>query len=161
MSVRVISKALAVGELSALKNKKVEFRRIAGNTLILYFDGIPGDERFTTLWINPGWRYAKNDRWLLGSADIPRQIAEGEDENSYRARFDEICDRCELTGSRVVHLTVAEDSSDLMIELTEGQKLVSFASYTESENWRLTNRHKGMMICGALYGYEERKLNNK
>ena len=139
-------------ELSSLIGRKVSFRRIAGNTIILYFGGEPGDDSVTTLSIDPSWRYANDGKWILGSGEIPWET---EDENS--SRFNAICDLCKpLVYSVVKVVTLSSDSSDIEIIFSGNQKLCSFASYTDDDNWTYNNRQKKKNIYGSLAGYEEK-----
>lgn len=142
-------------ELSFLIGREVSFRRIAGNTIILYFGGEPGDDAVTTLRIDPSWRYFNLGKWLLGSGDLPWEKDENESEDEFSTRFNEICDVCApLVHSIVESVSLAPNSSDIEINFSGNQRLVSFAGYTDEEGWVYTNRLKNKKIYGLLNSYE-------
>ncbi|NLV32699.1 MAG: hypothetical protein GXY47_16280 [Acidobacteria bacterium] len=142
-------------ELSYLEGKEVSHRRIAGNTIILYFGGDPGDDFVTTLSMAPSWRYSKANEWLLGSGDLPWEKEENETDDDFANRFNKICDNCKLlAGSLVRQIAISRNSSDLEINFSGKQKMVSFGAYKNEENWVFNNRIKGIRIYGSLDGYE-------
>jgi hypothetical protein len=57
-------------ELNALVHQTVTFRRIAGNHIIVYFLGEPGDKNVISVFLDPSWRYQKKGRVVVGSYDF-------------------------------------------------------------------------------------------
>ena len=146
---------LAQQELSFLLGQEVSFRRMAGNTLILYFGGEPGDDSVTTLSIDPSWRYARSGEWLLGSGDIPWEKEEEETGEAFSVRFNEICDICmPLFSSIVERISLSSNSADIEITFSSNQKVVSFAGYTDDYSWGFKNGLTRKRVYGSLKGYE-------
>lgn len=138
--------------LSNLQEETVCYRRTVCNTIILYFFGVPGDNDFATIRINPSWRYSISNRILVGSGDVPDR-EECESREEYRKRFNEICDiNLPIVGSKVKRISMDTNSTDLLLEFSDKQKLVSFASYTDSECWYYTDRKNGIRIIATSIG---------
>jgi hypothetical protein len=58
-------------ELKKLIQMTVSFKRIAGNSIIIYFFGEPGDATVVSMFIDPTWRYQKQGKVVVGSQDFP------------------------------------------------------------------------------------------
>src|SRR5215470_5337904 len=78
-------------ELKGLINQTVTFKRVAGNSIIVYFFGEPGDDGVISVFIDPSWRYQKNGKVIVGSHDL--QIEEGDfnSKEEYEERFHHLC----------------------------------------------------------------------
>ena len=58
-------------EILNLIDNIVTHKRIAGNAIILYFDGAPGEPNTKSLWVDPSWRYERDKKYIVGSEDFP------------------------------------------------------------------------------------------
>ncbi len=146
-------------ELHNLLGQRISFKRIAGNTIILYFGGKPGDINITTLRIDPSWRYLKNNKWVLGSGDLPWEKEEKESKEDYSNRFNQLCSASDnLNGAVINNISINQNSSDLRIDISNSQQIVSFSPFLDEENWVYRNRGSGLTICASVNGFEHRSI---
>src|SRR5262245_11189084 len=61
-------------ELNGLIHQTCTFKRIAGNSIIIYFFGEPGDDSVIGVFVDPSWRYQKNGKIILGSYDLQIKV---------------------------------------------------------------------------------------
>lgn len=53
--------------IQRVTGQAVTFRRLAGNTLILYLNCNPGDNHGYSVWIEPTWHFSNTTEVLVGS----------------------------------------------------------------------------------------------
>src|SRR5579872_4327898 len=103
-------------ELNELVQKTVTFKRIAGNSIIIYFFGEPGDEGISSIFLDPSWRYQLNGRIIVGSYDLQLDANNFNSKQEYEERFDYLCSLTDpIKGSDLVDYNIDLDSSDLTL----------------------------------------------
>jgi len=98
-----------------LVGRPVTDRQLAGNTLSLWVDHVPGDggRRGWTVWLEPTWNVVGPDRVLAGSMQ-----AQDEEEDSGWQAVAEAADG--LVGRAVERLEVEAVTGDLIVGLSGG-----------------------------------------
>ncbi|HEV2175804.1 MAG TPA: hypothetical protein VGW33_01150 [Terriglobia bacterium] len=127
-------------KLDELVNQHVTFTRIAGNSIIVYFFGEPGDKTVHSVWLNPTWRYERDRRIVMGSQDLPWH-EDFKSSEEYEREFHRVCNLCDpLYGSTLLKATVDFASSDLTLEFSGEQILRKFAnSASDDQAWTYRN----------------------
>ena len=150
-------------ELNKLLGERVLYKRVAGNSLIFYFFGEPGDPNVRSIWLEPPWRYERGGRVVAGSYDIPYDEADFETKEEYRREFDRICGLSDaLEKSELLSLKVDEASSDLTLEFSDGQRVRSFASSAfEMPAWTYRNVPRDLAVHVSPGGIEARELTKR
>lgn len=116
-------------ELQHLVGETITYKRIAGNCIIVYFFGGPGDATVKLVDIEVPWRYEKHGKILLGSYDLSLHKEDFESIEEYRAAFERLCKiPSSLNGSRLESCAVDPVSSDLTLEFSDGQTLRNFSN---------------------------------
>jgi len=130
-------------DLKCLIHQTVTFKRIACNSIIIYFFGEPGDDTVISVFIDPTWRYHKNAKIIVGSYDLQIEASEFKthDEDEYEERFDYLCSLTDgLIGAALINCTVEPESWDIIMEFSDNQVLRSFAnSAFDDKNWTYRN----------------------
>jgi hypothetical protein len=131
-------------ELGGLIHQTVTFTRIAGNSIIIYFFGEPGDDSVISVFIDPTWRYQKNGKIILGSYDLQIDEENFDSKEAYEDRFHHLCSLTgDLWGAELVSCTIDPESSDITMEFSGGQVVRNFAnSGFEDEHWTYRNLQK-------------------
>lgn len=116
-------------ELRNLIGESVAFKRIAGNSIIVYFHGEPGDESVVSIFIAPTWRYENGGKVCVGSYDLQLDESDFASEDEYSQAFERLCSLTDgLVGARLVDCAVDSVSSDLTLAFAGGQVLRNFAN---------------------------------
>ena len=119
---------LTVG-LKELIAQKVSFRRIAGNSIFIYFFGGPGDASVVSIEFDPPWRYERDGKVIVASYDFWLQESDFESKDNYQETFHRRCALCDpLIGSNLLSFNLDIASSDLALQLSNGQTLRNFAN---------------------------------
>ena len=74
-------------ELNTLIGQSVSFKRVAANSVIIYFFGGPGDSSVLSVFIDPNlWRYEQEGKVILGSYDVSMDESESDSRrnNTYK-----------------------------------------------------------------------------
>lgn len=128
--------------MTALIQQPVTFKRIAGNSIIIYFFGEPGDDSVVSVFIDPSWRYHLNGKVLVGSYDLLIEESDFNTKEEYEERFDYLCALTDaIKGAILVNFTIDPESSDLTMEFSGNQRLCNFANsgfdekYWTYRNW--------------------------
>jgi hypothetical protein len=131
-------------ELNCLIHQTVTFIRIAGNSIIIYFFGEPGDDSIISLFIDPTWRYQNNGKIILGSYDLQIDEENFDSKEAYEERFHHLCSLTDgLSGAELVNANIDLESSDIRMEFSDGQVVRNFAnSAFEDEHWTFRNLQK-------------------
>jgi hypothetical protein len=137
-------------ELNDLLQQPVSFKRIAGNSIIIYFFGEPGDGSVVSLFINPSLRYQKDGKVVIGSYDLLVDEDEFPSAEEYKQRFDYLCSLTdELANAELLSCFIESESSDLTLKFSNGQVIRSFAnSAFDKDRWTYRNRPK--QICAHV-----------
>ncbi len=127
--------------------QKVTFRRLAGNTLILYLNCFPGENHGYSVWIEPTWHCSSTSKVLVGS----RQ-AQVDDEQE----LDEISELMDvLDKAEVESISIDPVSHDLHILFEHGYSVKTFVSDpTDELIWYIKDRTKGLKLYASPNGVE-------
>ena len=114
-------------ELALLIGEPIVFTRLVINTLIVYFCGEPGDETVRSTWLNPTWRYERDQRVVLGSDDL---YLDRDDPDPEKEREAEWTRRCNIIHQRdtakLESIDAYELSADHVIRFSRRQVLRQF-----------------------------------
>ena len=136
-------RAMTVDSLKAtlyeLVGEPVAVKRIAANSILLYFFGGPGDPAAVGIFIDPSWRYERAGQVILGSYDLQLETLHDSPKAERDREFDRLCSLCEpIEGSRLANYKLDVPSFDITLELSGGQILRKFASSAFDEpEWTL------------------------
>ncbi len=141
-------------ETSKLIGEEVRFKRIAGNTIIIYFFGEPGDDTVVSLFINPSWRYERNHKVIVGSADFPWDEDDFDSKEEYEQTFERMCVLSDgLTGARLLNCGIDATSSDVTLSFSDDQTIRNFAnSAFDKSAWTYRNHPHQLTACISPLG---------
>ncbi|OAB38589.1 hypothetical protein PMSD_06115 [Paenibacillus macquariensis subsp. defensor] len=54
----------------SLIGKTINFTRLAGNSLIIYLDCIPGEDKGYSIWLEPTWHLHDESKVIIGSRQL-------------------------------------------------------------------------------------------
>src|SRR5215471_11052639 len=109
-------------ELNGLIHQTVTFKRIAGDSIIIYFFGEPGDDSVISVFVDPTWRYQTNGKVILGSYDLQIDEENFDSKEAYEERFHHLCSLTDgLKGAELVRWKMDPESSDITMRLSGGQ----------------------------------------
>jgi hypothetical protein len=131
-------------ELNGLIHQTVTFKRIAGNSIIIYFFGEPGDDSVISVFVDPSWRYQKDGKIILGSYDLQIDEENFDSEEAYEERFHHLCSLTDsISGAELISCAIGLESSDINMEFSGGQVVRNFAnSGFEEKHWTYRNLPK-------------------
>ena len=130
-------------ELNGLIHQTVTFKRIAGDSIIIYFFGEPGDDSVISVFIDPTWRYQQNGKIILGSYDLQIDEENFDSKEAYEERFYHLCSLTDgLSGAELVSANIDLESSDIRMEFSDGQVVRNFANSAFEDNWTFRNLQK-------------------
>ncbi len=137
-------------ELKKLIQTTVSFKRIAGNSIIIYFFGEPGDATVVSLFINPTWRYQKQGKIIVASLDFRCEESDFNSKEEYEQTFDRMCSLTDdIKGSKLINCEIDLMSSDVTLEFSGNQILRNFANSAFDHNaW--TYRNHPQNICANV-----------
>lgn len=140
--------------LQALIGKQVTAKTIAGNSIVLWFNGAPQSPEVKELWIDPPWRIQTDVGIESSSYGFPYDMEDGETEIEYRARFDAACENSDcLKGTTIQSIRIDHSSSDIEIKFSNGRSLQNFPVDLTDENWHFTDhatrRRYGVSVIEA------------
>jgi hypothetical protein len=146
--------------LRELAGERVVARRIAGNSLIIYFGGNPGDKSVISLWLDPAWRYERGGYYAVGSGDFPacddEEDREREAQEREHAQGCRICDA--LKGATVARCAAGEMVFDLVVEFEGGGVLRTFASSRTESAWEYRDVRREVCVRVSGSGIQARRL---
>jgi len=123
-------------EVLSLIGKTVTFKRIAGNTIILYFDGRPGELNVKSLWIDPPWHCEINKMCIVDSEEFPFEQEVWESEKDYERKFNEICNKTnDLLGAKIDNIKIEDGSNSISLYFNNEQVLVNTIDTMDVEGW--------------------------
>lgn len=145
--------------LNELVHETVAFKRIAGNSVIIYFFGEPGDETVVSLFIGPTWRYERHGRIIVGSGDFAWDESDFKSKEEYDQTFDKMCDLSDdLEGAELIACQLDQTSSDLTVTFSGNQVVRYFVNSAFKEtNWTYRNRPQRLTVYVSCLGIELEK----
>ena len=106
-------------ELNGLINQTVTFKRVAGNSIIVYFFGEPGDGSVISVFIDPSWRYQKKGKVIVGSYDLQIEESDFNSKEEYEESFHQLCALTDaIIGAELIGCSVDLESSDITMEFS-------------------------------------------
>jgi len=141
-------------ELNGLIHQTVTFIRIAGNSIIIYFFGEPGDDSVRSVFIDPTWRYEQNGKIILGSFDLQIDEENFDSKEAYKEKFHYLCSLTDgLWGAELVSCAIDLESSDINMVFSGGQVVRNFAnSGFEDKHWTYRDRQKKLTATVSPHG---------
>ena len=139
--------------LQDLVGEVVTAKRIAGNSLSLWFSVAPKALTARRIWVDPPWRIETSNGLESSSYGFPGDKDENETEEQYRARFETACanSNC-LEGNTLASASVDHHTSDLILQFRDGRVLRQFAVDLTYENWHFTDcasrTRYGVLVTG-------------
>jgi len=133
-------------ELQKLIGEIVSFKRIAGNSIIIYFFGEPGEDSVVSVFIDPAWRYERQGKVLVGSYDFPFDESAFESQEEYQETFERLCSITDnLEGAMLEDVGVNLESSDIFMKFSDRQVVRNFAnSGLDEKAWSYRNHPRGL-----------------
>ena len=126
--------------LSRFSGNYVVKKTIAGNTIVLWIGGEPKSENAQCLWIDPPWRIENSGVIEASSADFPWEREEDESKETYQARFDVACDKCNsIEKTNIKSISFNPSTADIELIFGNGRALRSFTTWCEEESWHFSN----------------------
>jgi hypothetical protein len=133
-----------------LIGRPVQFFRLAANTLLLYIDCEPGQDKGYVIWVEPTWHFSGPEGVLVGS----RQ-AQGEGDSGASA---EELRRIGAPLNRLLRLPVTrldrdERTGDLTVEVGGELLIRTFVSDPSDDDlWSIRDRDRGIEVRGTTKG---------
>ena len=126
--------------LSNLIGAQVFNKFIVTNSIVLWVNAPVKMPNSKCLWIDPPWRLEDQGSITTTSASFPYDQEDGESEDSFKARFAEICKASDnIENTTIIDITMNPRTSDLTIQFSNGKTLRTFTVWTEEENWFLSD----------------------
>ena len=138
-------------EVLNLINRVVSYKRIAGNTIILYFDGKPGEDNTKSIWIDPAWRYEFRKKYIIGSEDFPWEKEKGQTLDEFNRIFENQCKKTDkLIGSTVIDLKIDDVSNDIVLFFENHQIIRKVQSSLNFEGWVYRDHSRNLKIMAFV-----------
>lgn len=152
------TRARLQGELKPLIGQRLSHRRVAADSLILYFYGQPGDKSVCSIWLEPPWRYERDGKLIVGSMDIGRlsRCESAEDKDKFR----EMCALLKpILEVDLVDIKVVDTTLDISLEFGGRQYLRVFSnSAFDDEQWVYRNVPENFALYISPTGIVEEKI---
>jgi hypothetical protein len=132
---------------SRLIGRPVSYRRLAGDSLLIYVGCEPGDGKGITIWFEPIWHFRGPQCVLVGSMQAA-EAAQTED------GLDALSDLMDVLHEKEVQKLVVEPLSfDLSVAFAGGYYVKTFVAYaTDRESWHMRDNATGIRLMGAPTG---------
>jgi hypothetical protein len=133
--------------------RKVSYRRLACDSLLLYLDCQPGDGSGLTIWFEPIWHLRGPDGVLLGSMQV---AAACDSEEAMSAVADGPLEP--LLGRSIEGVAIDPLTFDLTVCLAGGYSVCTFAAdATVDESWHIRENASGTRLEGSPRGLSIRR----
>jgi hypothetical protein len=132
---------------SRLIGHRVSFTRLAGNSLLIYVDCEPSDNKGLTIWFEPTWHLGSPRGVLLGSRQAQ---VDGKEAHS---RVAEPLDQ--LAGKAIEKVLIEEITFDLRVVFEGGYWITTFVSDpTDDESWHITDNSSKLQLFASPAGLQ-------
>jgi hypothetical protein len=130
-----------------LIGRPVSFRRLAGDSLLIYVDCEPGDQEGLTIWFDPIWHFRGPQGVLVGSMQAA-ETSESEGE------LDVVSACMDVLHQKPVEQIVIEPlTRDLRVTFAGGYCVETFVSDpTDGESWHIRDNATGVRLKGCPTG---------
>ncbi|NHN34654.1 hypothetical protein [Paenibacillus agricola] len=131
-----------INEIKRLEEKQVSFVRLAGNSLIIYLECLPGETDIgASIWLEPTWHFRSLNKVITGS----RQ-AQTDDKEEHEVLSQKLGN---MVMKRVKCINIENGSNDLTLELDDGFSVKTFVSDpTDEESWHVLDHEQKVKIIG-------------
>ncbi len=137
-----------------LVGRKVTFRRLVGNSLLIYLECEPGDKKGYAIWFEPCWHFCGPAKVLVGS--YQSELAAGPHQAAGFKKVAPLLDK--LIGRKVVSVQVEPNSNDLKVVFKGNHWLKTFVDDPMShESWHITDNASAFAIYASPSGLTLRK----
>ena len=137
-----------------LLGRRVTFRRLAGNSFLIYLECEPGDKQGFVIWVEPSWHLCNRSKVLVGS--YQSELARGPRQKAGFKKVAPLLNK--LIGKKVTSVNIAPCSHDLDVRLSGGYRLRTFADDPASfECWHIADLSKNLVLYGSPLGFRVRK----
>lgn len=128
-------------------DRPVSYRRLATNSLFVFVDCQPGDEKGVIFWLEPTWNLCGPDRVLTGS----RQAQEDPD---LPEGFTAACRAVDVLLGRTIEAVQIEPvTHSLIIKFSGGHQVRTFVSDpTEDMDWQISDGSTTAKLRGSSQG---------
>ncbi len=128
---------------------RVTFRRLAGNSFLLYLGCEPGDKQGFVIWFEPSWHLCNRSKVLVGSRQS--ELASGPHQKAGFKKVAPLLNK--LIGKKVTSINIDSYSHDLDVGLNGGYHLRTFADDPESfKCWHITDTANNLVLYGSASG---------
>jgi hypothetical protein len=128
-----------------LVGHRVSFTRLAANSLLIYIDCKPNENKGLTLWFEPTWHFGSLRGVLLGS----RQ-AQVQDKKTHTLVAEPLN---QLHGRAIEKVSVEDITFDLHISFEDGYWIKTFVSDPdEDESWHIRDNAKRLKLVASPAG---------
>lgn len=127
--------------ISSIIHKKINFIRLAGNSLIIYVNHEPGEMKGHTFWLDPTWHFRSSSKVLIGSRQV--QIDDKEELDEIIKPFDS------MVGREITNIFIEDITQDIQIHIDHEYVLKTFASDpSDDETWHIKDYERRVRIYG-------------
>ncbi len=143
--------ATALAELRiTLVGEPVSFRRLAGNSLLVYFGGDPGEGATHVIWLEPTWHMVGPEGVLAGSRQAQDSDPEEGDGTGFAAAGRALD---ELMGQELRSIDVDVRTHDLTLTFSRDLALRTFvADPRDDETWYVKENGTGHRLEASPRG---------
>jgi len=135
-----------------LIGRPITFSRLAANSLILFVDGQPGDERGFSIWFEPTWHMSSPKGVLVGS----RQAQGTGEAGATKEELQQVgAPLTVLNGLQITAIDLDSRSNDMTLTVG-GEYLVQtfVADPTDDHSWHIRDVEKLLSVYGSPCGLE-------
>ena len=143
--------------LARVVGRPITARRLAGNSLLVYIDGCPGDSTGVTFWFQPTWNLRSQTEVLTGSRQAQSSEDDQPEDEADAAKvepsgFERAAAAIDLLVGEVVEwVSVDPVTGDLRVGTSKGYTVSTFISDpTDEEFWHIRDNVSSRVLeCGA------------
>ncbi|HQY23291.1 MAG TPA: hypothetical protein PLL45_00325 [Thermoflexales bacterium] len=134
--------------LKRLIGKSLTFKRIAANSIILYFDGEPGDDTVRSIWLEPPWRYEVSGRVVIGSSDLWLHESDFSSKEEMDAEWTRRCRLTDTVNDSPLEVVLIDSvSNDVMLRFAGGKVMRNFSnSGLHDIAWTFRDRTQKLLV---------------
>ena len=124
--------------INTLIGKQVVFIRAAGNSLIIYLESMPSEEKGFSIWLEPTWHLHDNKKVLLGSRQL--QTDDNEELNEITRLLED------LYSKEVKEIEINRITNDITIKIEQYELKTFVADANDEYIWQLRDRKKKTIL---------------
>jgi hypothetical protein len=130
----------------------VSYRRLAGNSLLVYVGCEPGDDHGVIFWFEPTWHLRGPEQVLTGSRQAQEDPQADDPESGFKAAGKAL----DVLWNRTVEgVEVEPVTHSLIVRLVGGFEVRTFVSDPTSDlDWHIDEKAAGLSLEGCAGGLE-------